>query len=182
MSDTLNQVGTQASASPADAPAADAPRVVAPTDVISQATGEKVTSAIAEGPPEDLNQQGLRLLMNGEVGTFNELREKNPAWLPDLYGADLPGADLPGVNLYGANLSGAVLYGANLSGAVLYGANLSGAILSEANLTDVKGLTAGQLVYLFPLGIKIDTKNASTFKAVLELVRKSFVVSKTSSK
>jgi uncharacterized protein YjbI with pentapeptide repeats len=99
---------------------------------------------------EDIYEKKIKLLLDGKIDEFNELREKDNFQFLDLSEADLSrtnlsaanlsGANLERVNLSGANLSGTNLIGANLSGAnlspsYLIGANLSGANLKEANLS-----------------------------------------------
>jgi hypothetical protein len=91
------------------------------------------------------DEEHLKILQQGVV-VWNEWRQKNPEFIPQLYGAylsgvylhkaDLNGADLRGADLREADLRGANLREAILSGANLRGVNLSGANLVEANLYD----------------------------------------------
>ena len=95
------------------------------------------------------NEEHLTLLQQG-VAVWNAWREKHPELLPDLTGAQLPGADLCAINLSKANLARANLQGALLSEANLQEAHLPWTILSDANLqyadlTHATGLLAGQL-------------------------------------
>jgi len=90
-------------------------------------------------------QQPATILKVGAIKIWNEFREKNIKFIPNLTGANLSNVclfntDLSGANLSGADLSSANLKDTNLSSANLFFANLffadlSGANLSHANLT-----------------------------------------------
>ena len=83
------------------------------------------------------NEEHVEILRQG-VEVWNELREDNPTFQPNLAGANLGEMDLSHANLRKANLSNANLSGANLSGANLDGADLSGANLTKADLSRAK--------------------------------------------
>ncbi|MBF0507854.1 MAG: TIR domain-containing protein [Deltaproteobacteria bacterium] len=82
-----------------------------------------------------LNEEALKLFRDGRVATWNQYRERNPDWLPDLHGETIEGKllnlNLAGADLCGANLSKARLYdnGSSLSS---YKNNVSRAILTNA--------------------------------------------------
>jgi uncharacterized protein YjbI with pentapeptide repeats/Flp pilus assembly protein TadD len=85
----------------------------------------------------------LKLLREGNVQEFNNMREANSAILPEpdfsrgnLHGAHIAGANLSNANLSKADLSEADLEGANLSHAYLIRADLDGANLSNTNCTN----------------------------------------------
>jgi len=71
------------------------------------------------------DESHLSLLKQG-VKTWNEWREQDVWFKPNLSGTDLNRADLVGANLIAVDLSGANLIEANLSSANLFTANLSG--------------------------------------------------------
>ena len=96
-------------------------------------------------PSEISTESLLRLLREGNVVKFNEIRRLVPKFNIDfsvtdlsdvnLYGANLSGANLLAANLVGANLLDADLSDSDLTNALLKRANLSRANLSHANLS-----------------------------------------------
>ena len=91
---------------------------------------------------EDIYEKEIRLLFDGKIDKFNELREKDNFEFLDLEGADLSGAHLSRAILSGAILSGANLSNASLEVTNLLRANLSRANLSTANLSRANLLRA----------------------------------------
>jgi len=84
----------------------------------------------------ELNQKGLALLRKAEVKEFNELREKNPDWIPNFRRAFLTGKFIAGVNLRGADLRDAGIENIDFRAA-----DLRDADFRRANLwhTDFRG-------------------------------------------
>ncbi len=104
-------------------------------------------------------ERAIKMLTSQEPGisVWNQFREHNGNYVPDLSGANLKGvnlssANLSSVSLSAANLQGAILRytnftnanleGANLSGAITYDACFKTAMLSHANLRAIKGYRA----------------------------------------
>ena len=98
--------------------------------------------------------------LTSDVDQWNQQREADPNFRPELADADLHGAnlllanltdsdlrraDLSMANLKGADLRRADLRGANLVGARLIGADFEGADLRAANLSTAEDLTVEQL-------------------------------------
>jgi hypothetical protein len=105
------------------------------------------------------NQEHVDALLS-DVDDWNGWRSDDPAFRPDLSGADLRaanlavadlrhanlrGADLTLANLKGADLRWADMRAANLVGAQLIGADLLGADLSGTDLRTAEDLTLEQL-------------------------------------
>jgi len=79
-------------------------------------------------------EKDLELLLQG-AEVWNERREAEPGWRPDLRNAVLRERDLSGIDLRQADLGGADLTGARLIDADLYKAELNRALLVRADLT-----------------------------------------------
>jgi len=84
-----------------------------------------------------LDQRGSAFLEEENVKEFNELREKNPDWRPNLMGADLEGKNLTGVNFYEADLRRANLSKTNFTKAKLSKTDFREANLDEADFREV---------------------------------------------
>lgn len=93
------------------------------------------------------------LLTSGEISRFNEIRARNPSWVPELLATteinferkalaevNLKGMNLSAHNFAWADLRDSKLDGANLSGALFTGANLFGVTTVGADFTGAKGL------------------------------------------
>jgi uncharacterized protein YjbI with pentapeptide repeats/uncharacterized caspase-like protein len=111
------------------------------------------SSSFSFSSNEDRLEYTLKLLQNGQVNDFNNLRKNdnnNPIYLPNI---DLSDKNLSGIDLHGAillqsifkktkmkdaNLTGAILTKADLSEADLRSADLSGAKLDGAKLVNIQ--------------------------------------------
>ena len=86
-------------------------------------------------PGEISSDSILKLLQEGNVEVFNNIRSDVPTLRVDFSGARFSDVNLSDVNLAHANLSDANLVRVNLSGANLSDANLAHANLSDARLS-----------------------------------------------
>ncbi|RLA40196.1 MAG: hypothetical protein DRR06_17810 [Gammaproteobacteria bacterium] len=68
--------------------------------------------------------QAERMLNRSDISIWNDYREKNPDWVPDLSGRTIAG-DMRGANLRGANLCGTNLTKASMTYVKLEGASFS---------------------------------------------------------
>jgi hypothetical protein len=98
-------------------------------------------------------QEVIELLKNAH--RWNQYREANPNWIPDVPNVYLCGKYLNEINLRSANLKGVTFYDCTITDADFSNANLSGAKFVS---TDLRGaIFDKQQIAMLPelLGIKV---------------------------
>jgi Pentapeptide repeats (8 copies) len=133
------------------------------------------------------NPEHMKIILEGDVDTWNTWRNSNLRVQPDLTRIDLSGRDLPGIDFRGVGLFKANLSNCNLSKAVLRqaiaiktdfrNANLSGAYIYGISAWDnqTDGATQKDLVVTEPHEpiITVDSIQIAQFIHLLMVVMQS---------